>query len=275
MAEKFSADSLPEQFQVYRMSDRLNYTGKELYDYINEGAEMYLSYGFANMTACKYNGENLPQVTVEIYEMTSSENAFGVYTQSRDKEEFDYGQGSQSFLDFILFWKDRYFVIVSTQEIVPQSESAIKYLAELIDRLIPDNGTIPAIINDLPKENLLPAGFLYFHHYIWLNAYYFIANHNILQINEHTDAVLAKCAVDGDRLFLLLVEYPDETKAAEADKRFREKYAPELNPFDPFIRLEDNTWFSIWQKGNQLGAIFNGNSREKTEKLYKSIFSEK
>jgi hypothetical protein len=140
IAEKFPADSLPEQFQSYRATDQLNYTEKELYDYINGGAELYLSYGLASMTGCKYSGENLPQVTVEIYEMTSSENAYGVYTQSRDKEEYDYGQGSQSFLDFILFWKDCYFVIVNTQEIVPESEKAIKYLAELSDRVIPSTG---------------------------------------------------------------------------------------------------------------------------------------
>jgi hypothetical protein len=272
-AEQFPADSLPEQFRSYHATDRLNYTGKELYDYINGGAELYLSYGLAGMTGCKYNGENLPQVTVEIYEMTSPGNAYGVYTQSRDKEEYDYGQGSQSFPDFILFWKDRYFVIINTQEVVPESEKAIKYLAELIDRSIPNKGKTPAIINDLPKENLVPAGFLYFHHYIWLNAYYFIADHNILNIDEHTNAVSAKYGDANDRSYLLLVEYPDEEKSSEAYDQLQKKYAPELNPLDPFVRLEDNTWFSVWKKGKKLGAIFNGNSREKTEGLYKSTFN--
>jgi hypothetical protein len=273
IAEKFPVDSLPEQFQSYRATDRLNYTGKELYDYINGGAELYLSYGLVSMTGCKYNGENLPQVTVEIYEMTSPENAYGVYTQSRDKEEYDYGQGSQSFPDFILFWKDCYFVIVNTQEVIPESEKAIQYLAELIDRSIPNKGKTPAIINDLPKENLLTAGFLYFHHYIWLNAYYFIANYNILNIDEHTNAVLAKYGDANTRSYLLLAEYPNEEKVSEAYNQLRKKYAPELNPDEPFVRLEDKTWFSVWKKGNKLGAIFNGNSREKTEELYKSSFN--
>lgn len=273
IAEKFPADSLPEQFQSYHATDRLNYTGKELYDYINGGAELYLSYGLASMTGCKYNGENLPQVTVEIYEMTCPENAYGVYTQSRDKEEYDYGQGSQSFPDFILFWKDCYFVIVNTQEVVPESEKAIKYLAELIDRSIPNRGKTPAIINNLPKENLVPAGFLYFHHYIWLNAYYFIADYNILNIDEHTNAVLAKYGDANARLYLLLVEYHDEEKASEAFAQLQKKYAPELNPAEPFVLLEDKTWFSAWKKGRKLGAIFNGNSREKTEEIYKSVFN--
>jgi hypothetical protein len=268
---EFPVDSLPEHFMSYHASDKLNYVGKELYDYINGGAELYLSYGLVSMTGCKYNGDNdLPQVTVEIYEMTSSANAFGVYTQSRDKEEQDYGQGSQSFPDFILFWKDRYFVIVNTQEVTPESGNAIRYLAGLIDKSIPETGETPAIIRCLPEKGLSPAGFLYFHHYIWLNAYFFIADYNIVNINEQTDAILAKYGEADARSYLLIVEYPDEKTALEACEHLREKYAPELNATNPLVELEDETWFTVWTQGNKLGAIFNGMSREETEKLYQN-----
>ena len=272
--EKFPETQLPEQFMSYHATDRLNYTGKELYDYIDGGAELYLSYGLVSMTGCKYNGDSLPQVTVEIYEMNDSKNAFGVYTQSRDKEESDYGQGSQSFPDFILFWKDRYFVIVNTQEVVPESQKAVQYLAKLIDESIPKTGDIPSIVNVLPKEGLVPAGFLYFHHYIWLNAYFFIADHNIINIDDQTDAVLAKYYNETDtRSYLLVVEYPNEDKAVEACKQLRDNYAPECTPANPFVQLEDKTWCTIWTKGNKLGAIFNGISQEKTKELYKSTIN--
>jgi hypothetical protein len=270
---KFPVDSLPEHFDSYLATDKLNYTGKELYDYINGGAELYLSYGLVSMTGCKYNGDNLPQITVEIYEMTSAKNAFGVYTQSRDKEEQDYGQGSQSFPDFILFWKDKYFVIVNTQEVIPESESAIKYLAGLIDKSIPETGETPAIVDALPKEDLVPAGFLYFHHYIWLNAYFFIANYNIIHIDENTDAVLAKYGDANSRSYLLLTEYPDAEKVLEAYQDLKAKYAPELNTENRFVELEDKTWFTAWIQGNTLGAIFNGSSREQTEKLYNATIN--
>ena len=268
--EKFTAAQLPEQFMGYHITDSLNYTEKNLYDYIDGGAELYLSYGLVNMTGCKYNGDSLPQVTVEIYEMTEPRNAFGVYTQSRDKEESDYGQGSQSFPDFILFWKGRYFVIVNTQEVVPESQKAIQYLAKLIDESITETGDVPPIVKILPEESLAPAGFLYFHHYIWLNSYLFIANQNIINIDEQTDAILAKYGEADARSYLLAVEYPDKEKADEAYKQLKSKFAPESTPDNPIIQLEDKTWFTVWTKGNKLGAIFNGNSREKTEELYKS-----
>ena len=271
--EKFSATQLPEQFMGYHVTDRLNYTDKNLFDYIDGGAELYLSYGLAGMTGCKYNGDSLPQITVEIYEMSDPKNAFGVYTQSRDKEESDYGQGSQSFPDFILFWKGPYFVIVNTQEIVPESGKAIRYLAKLIDESIQETGDIPAVVNLLPKEGLAPAGFLYFHHYIWLNSYFFIANQNIINIDDQTDAVLAKYGTSDARSYLLVVEYPDEAKALEAFKQLRDSYAPECTPENPFVQMEDKTWFTVWTKGNKLGAVFNGVSREKTEELYKSTIN--
>jgi hypothetical protein len=268
--EHFPTTKLPETFQAYQATDKLNYTGKELYDYINGGAELYISYGLVSMTGCKYNGENLPQVTVEIYEMTNSKNAFGVFTQSRDKEEFDYGQGSQSFPDFILFWKSNYFVILNTDKATPESEAALKYFAELIDTSIPETGEIPAIVQTLPQEDLVSAGFLYFHHYIWLNAYFFIANYNIIDIDEHTDALLAKYSETDSRSYLLLVEYPDPEKALVACSHLREKYAPEWSETNSIVKIEDGTWFTLWTKGNKLGAIFNGSSSENTEKLYKA-----
>ena len=271
--DKFPALQLPEQFMSYHVTDTLNYTNKNLYDYIDGGAELYLSYGLVSMTGCKYNGDSLPQVTVEIYEMSDSKNAFGVYTQSRDKDESVYGQGSQSFPDFILFWKGKYFVIVNAQEVTPESQKALQYLAKLIDESITETGDKPSIINVLPKEGLTPAGFLYFHHYIWLNAYFFIADYNIINIDEQTNAVLAKYGEADARSYLLAVEYPNEDKAIEAYKQLKSKFAPEATPDNPFVQLEDKTWFTVWTKGNKLGAIFNGVTKEKTEELYKSTIN--
>ena len=262
---------LPEEYNSYKVSEWLDYAGEALYDYINGGAELYLSYGLTGMTGCKYNGEGLPQITVEVYEMTSAKNAFGVYTQSRDKEERDYGQGSQSYNDFILFWKGNYYVIVNTQKSTPQSREAIRHIATLVDRAIAETGEIPALVNELPQEGLTPGGYLYFHHYIWLNAYLFIADHNIVNINDGTDALLAKYGPADARCYLLLAEYPDADAALSAGLQLHEKYAPEWTEIHPFIQLEDKTWFAMRIKGNKLAAVFNGHSMEQVENLYQSI----
>jgi hypothetical protein len=272
-AQKMEAmKHLPEQFDAYQASEWLDFEGEALFDYINGGAELYLSYGLVRMTGCKYGGEDLPQVTVEIYEMTSAANAFGVYTQSRDREENEYGQGSQQGSDFVLFWKDRYYVIITAQKATPESQKAMRHLASLTEKAIPGTGRRPDLIDALPKKNLAPAGYLYFHHYIWLNAYLFIAGHNIVDISAETDAVLAKYGDADARHYLLLVEYPDTDAAAKAWKQLKEGFAPEADGDRPTLQLEDNTWFTTWTQKRRLYAIFNANSREQIEDLYQSTF---
>ena len=264
-------DGLPEQFAAYRASERLNYTAHNLFDYINGGAEMYLSYGLAGMKGRVYSGENLPDVTVEVYEMTDAKNAFGVFTQTRDKEEQIYGQGSQSARDAVIFWKDRYYAVISAAKITPESEEAIRYLASATDKAIPDEGEIPPLVGCLPEKDLAVAGYTYFHHYIWLNTHYFIADFNILNIDAQTDAVIAKYGPPEQRSYLLMVEYPDNDLAQKAYGQMKTRYAPDAGT-EIVVRLEDHQWFALWIKDNRVGAIFNGKTQESTEQLFQAAY---
>jgi hypothetical protein len=264
-------NTLPQNYRSYHVSELLDYTGEDLYDYINGGAELYLSYGLSGMTGCKYNGEGLPQITIEVYEMTEPKNAFGVYTQSRDREELNYGQGSQTFDDFILFWKDKYFVVITSHKSTTESREAIKHLAALVEESIPEEGDLPGIIDYLPSEGMVEGGFIYFHHYIWLNAFIFIADYNIVNISDETDAVIAKYGDVDERCYLLMVDYPTNEDAQAAGDKLKEQFAPELTASDPIIQLEDNTWFSMQVEDNRLAAVFNGNSRLQVEDLFQHI----
>ena len=264
-------EQLPEQFGSYRATERLNYTANNLFDYINGGAEMYLSYGLVGMKGRVYSGENLPDVTVEVYEMTEAKNAFGVFTQNRDKEEETFGQGSQSNRDAVIFWKDHYFTIISASKITPESEEAVRYLASAVDQAIPNMGKIPVLVECLPEKDLAVAGYTYFHHYIWLNTHYFVADFNILNIDAQTDAVIAKYGPPEQRSYLLMVEYPDHDSAQKAYGQMKTRFAP-LAGTDVVVALDENKWFALWIKNNRLGAIFNGASRESTEQLYQAAF---
>jgi hypothetical protein len=264
---------LPEKIGDYHITDRMDYVGEALFDYINGGAELYLSYGLKGMTGCKYNGKELPQITVEVYEMSSSGNAFGVYTQSRDKEEYEYGQGSQSFKDFILFWKNQYYVLITSQKATEECGRVMREIASTIDRSIEKEGAIPEIINALPSKGLAPAGFLYFHHYIWLNAYLFIADYNILNISDTTNAVLAKYGSADERCYLLIVDYPDILETEKAYNQLKEKFAPEKESARPVVKLEDGAWFSTWTTGNRLFAIFDSKSKQQIDNIYNSVLT--
>ena len=258
---------LPGQIDGWLLTEQLRLDSRQsLYDYIDGGAELYISYGFKGAVSCRYAKEGQPEVTAEIFDLGSAPNAFGVYSQTRDKEEADYGQGSYYVSGAQFFWKGRYWVSLITSETTDESVKLLHTLAGWIEDKIDESGEPPAIISVLPAKGLVPGATLYFHHYIWLNSYTFIATDNILGIDENTHAVLAKYGNPEERLYLLTIQYPDSAKAEEAFASFGRHFFPE-GLADHCIRLEDGKWLAAGLYGSMLVGIFDGKHREETVAL--------
>jgi len=262
-----NAQSFPEfpgQVDGWLLTEQLRLdTRQSLYDYIDGGAELYISYGFKGAVSCRYAKEGQPEVTAEIFDLGSAQDAFGVYSQTRDREEKEYGQGSYYVSGAQFFWKGRYWVSLITSESTDESVKLLHTLAGWIDEKIEETGEPPAILSVLPPEGLVPGATLYFHHYIWLNSYTFISTDNILGIDENTHAVLAKYGNPEERLYLLTIQYPDSTKAEEAFASFGRHFFPE-GLVDRCIRLEDGKWLAAGLYGSMLVVILDGKHREKT-----------
>jgi hypothetical protein len=60
------------------------YSSKQLYGYINGGAEIYLEYGFRKVTGQRCAKKN-HELQIDIYEMASPEAAFGMFTTLRGR----------------------------------------------------------------------------------------------------------------------------------------------------------------------------------------------
>jgi hypothetical protein len=265
---------LPGLIEDWTMTEQLAIgTHEALYDYIDGGAELYISYGFKNAISCRYAKAGQSDVTAEIFDLGSSANAFGIYSQTRDKDEREYGQGSYYVSGAQFFWKGKYWVSLITGESTEESVRLLHSLAAYIDGNITDTGDPPSILSVLPEEGLLPGGTLYFHHYIWLNAYYFIASENILGVDDHTPAVLAKYGSPEERLYLLVIQYPDTAKAERAYAAFGTHFFPE-GLTDNCIQLEDNTWLAAGLKDCTLIGVFDGKTREQTLELFRKVRAE-
>jgi Family of unknown function (DUF6599) len=245
-------------------------TREALYDYIDGGAELYISYGFKNAVSCRYTKAGQPDVTAEIFDLGSSADAFGIYSQTRDKEEKEYGQGSYYVSGAQFFWKGKYWVSLMTNETTDESVALLHSLAAYLDEKLTETGEIPAILSFLPAQERVPGGTLYFHHYIWLNSYYFIVSENIFGVDDHTPAVLAKYGTPEERMILLLIQYPDSAKAEQAYAAFGKDFFPE-GLTDHCIRLKNNTWLAAGMLGSMLIGVFDGKSREKTLELFRRI----
>jgi hypothetical protein len=237
------------------------YTPETLYDYIDGGAELYISYNFREVASVILAKEGLGEIRVEVFDMGEPKNAFGVFSHTRTKNDFEFGQGSQYFTGAEIFWKGKYFISVIANDENEEITKTIQYLSGQIDLKIVSKGDIPAIIKLLPQEGLEPDGFLYFHHYIWINAYYFISTENILNITDSTDAVLAKYGDKNARSYMLIVQYKSDKEAYVALKNFMaEFFDNDMNK--RFEQIEDDTWVGTEKIENTLVCLFNLTSKD-------------
>jgi hypothetical protein len=253
---------LPERVAGWANSgeDKVH-TRDNLFEYIDGGAELYLSYGFSSALSRTYSREGEPDLVVDVFDMTSSKNAFGVFSQSRETIGSAFGQGSQYTKGLLLFWKDRYYVSILASPETEAARTAVFELARAIDAAIPGKGPLPGILDLLPTESIIEESVRYFHHYIWLNSHYFVADENILHIDETTDAVLATYKTREKRWYLLIVAYPGDAEARLARADFIEHYAPELDG-EPAVQIEDSTWTGCQGAANVLAVVFHAPAKQ-------------
>jgi hypothetical protein len=265
------ASYLPAEIDGWKVSgEDAVYTGDDLYTYINGGAELYISYGFKNVLSRTYSRPDQPDIVVDLFDMGSSQDAFGVFAHSRETIDDTIGQGCQYSTGLFLFWKNNNYVSILASPETEESKKAVEALARQIAGAIPEDGLPPAILGLLPEDALIKESIRYFHHYIWLNSHYFIADENILHIDDTTDAVLAKYRQGKVKNILLVIDYPDVEHAGGARSDFIRFYLPDLGD-RPAVKVEDGTWAGCRGTGSTLSIVLNAQSKQNVVDLLDSV----
>jgi len=245
---------LPRAIGAWTKSpDPTAYTPKNLSNYIDGGAELYLSYNFQTALSLKYAKDADNEIAVDIFDMGSSFDAFGVFAHTRETIDASFGQGSEYAAGLLTFWKDRYYVSILAYPETEEKKRVVFELGKSIAAAIKDEGALPPILSLLPAENLIPESVHYFHHYIWLNSFTFVSNENVLNITPGTPAVLSKYRQPGGTLFLLLVRYPDEPQAAAAAAQFKEKIL--AGSASDALKMDDGRWAGFRRYGSLFAAV--------------------
>ncbi len=250
------------------------YSPENLYEYINGNAELFISYDFRHLITLTYDNNLSSKITIDIFDMGKPENAFGVFSHSReyvdgfvsDKIESEYGGG------LLTFWKGKYYISILAYPETQEKKEVIKKVAEKISRQIPGKSIKPAIVSLLPTENLAPFSIRYFHHHIWLNSHYYISGENILNLGKDTEAVLAKYYPEGKNkkpVILLLINYPDIKKAESAYESFLTNYLPEAEK--GFARMSGQRWAGSKQNGMIISIILNAPEKKYAGALLSKI----
>ncbi len=263
--------AFPKQVGQWRLEGQEeSYNPDTLFDYMDGAAELYLAYNFRSMKMARYSKGQGPRIVVELYEMASSEDAFGIFSFEREDQEAGVGQGSEMGGGILRFWKGRYFANIYGEEEVPND--ALLALGKALAAQIQEQGRPPKLLDLLPEpsQGLMPESVRFFRSHVCLNQRFFIANKNILLLGPETEGVLAMLSGRWGKVNLVLVRYPTEKRASEAQKSFASAYMPEAGS-EGMLRTEDNRWTGAARREDLWVGVFGAATRQDLQQILEML----
>ncbi len=248
-----------------------NFNPRTVFDYMDGAAELYLAYRFQSLDVYQLEKSGQPPLTVEIFTMGSSADAYGIFSFERQDEDAGIGQGSEFGGGMLRFWKGQYFVSIYGEGEGPELESVIIRLGKEVAQAIPKSGPAPKLITYLPdtQVGLIQKSIRYLRNHVLLNQRYYIANQNILHLNPQTEAVLAQYLRGTHKVHLLLIQYPTEKQAEDALQSFKKTYMPEATE-KGFLQTEDRKWTMAKRQREFILAVFGAPALADADELLKA-----
>jgi hypothetical protein len=262
---------LPKEVNGWKADAKAEiYNRETIYDYMDGAGEIYLAYSFNELLVQRYVKARNPEITVEIFDMGSSEDALGIFSHGQGRQEGDagIGQGSEYRGGLLSLWKNRFFICIRSEKETFSAKRAVLSLGKLISKAIKTSGEKPALLNYLPQDKFLEKSLRYFHKHEILNYHYFVADKNILNLHENTRVVLAK--YKDDKSYLLLVQYQNIEEARAAFEDFMNAYIPDAEQTD-IIKTENGRWTGARLNKNFIIIIFDAISKSNADSKINAI----
>ena len=264
--------AMPSEAGAWKWDKKdMRYDSKTIFSYMDGAAELYRAYGFKNLTVRRFEKPSQPAITVELYEMDSSEDAYGVFSYEHQDETAGVGQGSEFGGGLLRFWKGKYFVSIYAEGEGREVESAVLEMARATANSITSAGAEPKLLSFIPGRDLglIDKSARYIKSHILLNQKFFIAHQNILNLSRKTEAVLAQYLQDNQKAQLLLIRYPDSKEAGDAYQSFMKVYLPDAGGKDR-LRTEDRKWTFARQLNEFIIIVFAAAREDSGQALLKA-----
>jgi hypothetical protein len=130
------------------------FSSKNLFEYINGAADLYLSYDFQELKVAEYRNEKKASVLIEVYEHKNPTQAFGVYSEERlsDANFLDIGAQGYSETDILNFLAGKYYVKMNSFKTVPEGQEVLLTFAKKVVENLEEKGSLPSILFSFPEE---------------------------------------------------------------------------------------------------------------------------
>ncbi|HEX9972044.1 MAG TPA: DUF6599 family protein [bacterium] len=195
----------------------LVFNKNDLFNYIDGGAELFLEFGFKQLTVQNYkHGEY--EVSLEVYEMESPTSALGAYLMKCGEETSIEGipvRNTGNKYQFTMV-KGNCFVQINsfsgnerlTPVLTSLAQASLKFIAE----------TKPVkIFDDLPKDGLIPGSELIVRGPYALQPIYTFGDGDILQLQGEIFGVTADYRDSDHKTYSkLVIKYPTKVAALSA-----------------------------------------------------------
>jgi hypothetical protein len=129
-----------------------------LFEYIDGAAEAFINYDFVELALGQYKKPGAAgTMTIEIYDMGASRNAFGIYSTERYPESKFLPIGTQGYIEegTLNFLAAHYYVKMMAYETGAPTEAILKAYAAEILKKIGEPGGFPCAVKAFPREGLV------------------------------------------------------------------------------------------------------------------------
>ncbi len=209
------------------------FTEADLYGYIDGGAELFLEYGFEQLTVQKYkNGAD--EFAVEAYRMTDPAAAMGVYLMKAGKETPTPGFRERHTANKyqLMFCRNRYFVIINNLSGKDALASVKVNFASFVAGKLPPAST-PPDLQALPRAGLVPGSARLVRGAYGLQSVYTLGEGDILLLERKLSAVSGDYKTANGTYTLIVANYPDAARAKLAFDHLRQN-------LDRYLKVVDH-----------------------------------
>jgi hypothetical protein len=250
----------PNEINGWLATEDRIYDPDTIFEYLNGSGEVYRAFNFEKLFARRFVKECQPKIIADLFDMATDKDAFGIFSHGYEGNDVGIGQGSNYMDGLLSFWKDRFFISLFAEAETDEAREALFKLAREMDSAIEKEGQIPEIISFLPPEGLDRDRVRYFHNHIILNHHFFLADENILFLDQKTDCALGIYLEQEEEYCLLLIRYTGPDLAAKALESFADTYMPDAS--EPgIVQTEGGMWTAARQEGDLLIIVFDASSK--------------
>jgi hypothetical protein len=260
---------LPASVRGWNLAETpVHYPGMKIFEYMDGAGEIYRAYDFRDLLVARYAHPGEEEILVELFDMGSPENAYGVFTYMKGRgAALPIGQEGEYKGGLLTFWRGKHFVCVQTDRETPEGKEALLEIGRSIGSGMKAMGGPPEIVGFLPGDLISPETVKYFYRDAILNIHYYIGEGNLLHLGDGAEGVLAR--MKEERCFLLLIRYPTEERSAEAWASFRQHAM--LGADTGSSRGENGRWTDCQRFGRYCVLVFEAPTPDRAAKIIESV----